>query len=168
MSPIKTALSFRSLNNVHEELNELFVRHQILLMHREIRGVLDIIHELQEKYSLHIHDEESLLLPVYGRRVDPVPQGGAVEFYIQEHKKIEQFLKRFIAAVSDWQQKGLCTPLRLVKLFDQHYTFNDLLNHHHAREDTFLYRLLDRVLNTEEKQALIQKISILPKDKRSR
>ena len=106
---------------------------------------------------------ESLLLPIYQKKIKPIPAGGAVEFYLKEHRKIEQFLKRFVTAVSDWPKNGTFTPLRLVELFDRYYTFNDLLNHHHAREDTFLYRMLDRILNTEEKQALFRQISILPR-----
>ena len=162
MSPAKTVISVRSLNKVHQDLNELFVRHQIYLMRRDIEGALVILRELHEKYTLHIHDEEALLLPVYKQKVKPIPPGGAVEFYIQEHKKIKRMLDEFVGKVAGWHKKDNFTPLHLVRLFDRHYTFRDLLNHHHAREDTFLYRWLDRLLNTADIKAIFTKMEQIP------
>ena len=108
--------------------------------------------EFVEYITLHINAENTYLLPLYEKYISPIPAGGAVEFFIHEHHKIKRHLDEFSAKNFDLSNSAD----DLVSLFDKYYKFKHLLDHHHIREDTFLFRLLDRKLSEDEKKEVLK------------
>lgn len=149
---------FSDLNTFHDYIDQQFLDHQITLMHGNVAAASSSLVHLRALIKQHIHDEEEYLLPLYINLVRPVPKGGAVEFYRREHRTINRSLDDFIIELHGWsgQEAG---NLRLVRLFDRYYKFKELLDHHHARERIFLYRLLDRVVHKKAIAETLERIS---------
>jgi hemerythrin-like domain-containing protein len=117
-------------------------------MHGEMEKASEKFLELRKFLKYHLEAEHNILLPLYEKYVSPIPAGGAVEFFIHEHHKINRYMDEFYGRSVDTSADSL----DLVHLFDEHYKFKHLLEHHHTREDTFLFRLLDHVLTEEKKK----------------
>lgn len=143
--------SISGLDEFHQYTGMLFDRHQIALMKDDREAALTMLQELESLMNAHIRDEEELLLPIYRKEIDPVPAGGGAEFYLREHEQIRSFLKRFIG-----HQPGGPYEISIVHYFDMCTIYKDLTDHHHARERTFLYRLLDKKLNKEQKKQILK------------
>jgi len=139
------------LNRQHKKIFDLFVTHQKYLMHGEIDKASDTLLELKRFIEFHLEAEDNILLPLYKKHVSPVPAGGAVEFFIHEHNKINRYMDEFYRRSIDTSADSL----DLVHLFDDYYKFKHLLDHHHTREDTFLFRLLDRILTEDKKKEVL-------------
>jgi hemerythrin-like domain-containing protein len=146
-------LTISHLNKQHHHIYDLIVMHQKLLMHGDTQTARDKILELKEYANQHLQAENDYLLPLYEKYISPIPAGGAVEFFIHEHHKINRYLDEFCALMLDSD----VSSIDLVSLFDRYYKFKHLLDHHHTREDTFLFRLLDRVLSDDEKKNVLGK-----------
>ncbi len=157
-SPVKHN-NISHLNKQHRHIHELFIMHQKLLMHGDMSGAEDKLMQLKKYLKSHMDAENDILLPLYQKYVSPVPAGGAVEFFIHEHHKINRFMGEFLGKSPDLKRNSQTTEKDLVKLFDQHYKFKHLLDHHHTREDTFLFRLLDNVLENEKKSEVLKHFS---------
>ena len=162
MSPSKKLTFIKTFTHVHHCLDNLFLEHQVLLMRNDFDNALKVVNELCLKYEQHILDEESVLIPAYQNFVKPIPQGGAVNFFLREHTQIMHILSEAKTEIKNWVNESKFTPTKMVSLFDRYYSLRDLLNHHHAREDTFLYRLLDRNTEHSIQQKIIEKIVLLP------
>ena len=143
--------SITHLNRQHKKIFDLFVMHQKYLMHGEIEKASDKLLELKKFLKFHLEAEDNILLPLYEKYVSPIPAGGAVEFFIHEHHKINRYMDAFYGRSIDISADSL----DLVHLFDEYYKFKHLLDHHHTREDTFLFRLLDRILTEEKKKEVL-------------
>jgi hemerythrin-like domain-containing protein len=122
------------------------------MMHRQMEKASDKLLELKKYLKCHMDAEDNILLPLYEKHVSPIPAGGAVEFFIHEHHKINRYMDEFYGKSADISGKSV----DLVHLFDKHYKFKHLLDHHHTREDTFLFRLLDRILTAEKKKEVLE------------
>jgi hypothetical protein len=85
--------SFLSLLKIHEHLNEMLLLHQEALLALDVELALARLKQFERQLRAHMRVEEDLLLPVYVRagRI----QGGPVEFYTGEHKRMLEFLVRF-------------------------------------------------------------------------
>jgi hemerythrin-like domain-containing protein len=140
------------LNEQHRYIYDQFIMHQKYLMHGDIKSAHNTLLELKKYIRHHMNAENDFLLPLYEKHISPIPAGGAVEFFIHEHHKINRFLDEFSGISLDVTGNSI----DLVNLFDQHYKFKHLLDHHHTREDTFLFRLLDGVLEDNEKKEVLK------------
>jgi iron-sulfur cluster repair protein YtfE (RIC family) len=140
------------LNKQHRYFYDLFIMHQKYLMRGDIKSAQDRFLELKKNLKHHMNAENDFLLPLYEKHISPIPAGGAVEFFIHEHHKINRFLDEFSGLSLDVIGKST----DLVNLFDQYYKFKHLLDHHHTREDTFLFRLLDKSLTEDEKKEVLK------------
>ena len=152
-SPSKKYLTISQLNKQHHLIYDLLVMHQKHLMHGQIEEAKNKIEKLNKFMKQHLQAENEYLLPLYEKYVSPIPAGGAVEFFVHEHHKINRYMDQF-AGLSFEPTKS---STDLVNLFDQYYKFKHLLDHHHTREDTFLFRLLDRVLTEDQKREILEK-----------
>ncbi len=148
----KTYRHISDLVLFHMYMEKLFASHQIALMQADPPAATSILYVLEELIHCHIKDEEELLLPLYEQHVYPVPPGGAIEFYRREHQQILGFLRRF-KAHQPFQQN----EISIVHYFDMCTMYKELLEHHHAREHTFLYRLLDQKLPVRQKRRILLK-----------
>jgi len=150
--------SFNDLLDVHRELDELFFQHQRALMRIEIDRAEELLAEYSRDLLAHIRDEEEILLPIYGERVN-APVGGALDIFFAEHEKLRQFLALFAAEVGkirklDDVERGV------LFLIDSQHLFKRLLVHHDAREKKMLYPLLDEVTTEGEREQLFTKLKL--------
>ncbi len=141
------------LKQLHDRLDELFLRHQEALFDDDLAGALARLDVYEEELRAHIRLEEELLLPVY-RRAGVIP-GGREEFYTGEHERLTVLLGRCrsrlleVAASPGGRRRGL------ISLFDLEATFKSLSEHHHQREENLFFPALDRVTDEAERQELL-------------
>ena len=151
------------LNNFHTYLNKIFIEHQIAIMNGELDNAYSQLRFLSKLIRRHISDEEELLIPEYEKLIRPEPPGGAIRFYLREHKQILRILNKFVSNLKEW----LTNPpgqIDIVYQFDSYYKFKELLDHHDSRERVFLYRLLDQKLSQREKYIILDKIRMNPEN----
>ena len=150
-----TQPSFISLLEIHEHLNEMLLLHQEALLALEVELAVARLEVFERELCAHIRVEEELLLPVYARagRI----QGGAIEFYTGEHKKILEFLARFKARLEELKEGKTDLKRGVIELFDEQARFKQLLQHHDMREQNILYPTLDTVTGDEERRELLNR-----------
>ena len=107
----------------------------------------------------NILDEEEILLPLYQSVLNEIPKGGAIKFFMREHKRIKQDLQIFIRKMSDIVLYESGSTIDLVKLFEDYHTFKDLLDHHDSRERVFLFKLLDENVHVGNRDSVLEKIN---------
>jgi hemerythrin-like domain-containing protein len=154
-----TLRNVTDLTKQHHHINKLFSAHQKLLMHGDINQAFDVLIDLKKYVSNHMKAENDYLLPLYKKYISPIPIGGAVEFFTHEHNKIDRSLEKFAGKSSKLIRTTNGSELDIVRLFDQYYIFKQLLDHHHTREDTILFRSLDKVLDEIEKKEIMMHFS---------
>jgi hemerythrin-like domain-containing protein len=145
--------TFADVNRIHEELNDLFYRHQKALLQGDYRQARRLMDLYEESSLAHMKEEEEILLPLYRQRATPI-QGGDPEFFIQEHQKILEFLDRIkfrlarLAPSLDFKD--------MIALLDDEAHYKKFVEHHALREDRILYPEVERVITEKEKDALIR------------
>jgi hypothetical protein len=145
------------LNKFHDYTNRMFLEHQKSIMNSDYQKAYHQLSHLVKLIRQHLKDEEEFLVPPYQKLVKPLPAGGAVGFYLREHRQISIIVDKFITDFKKW----LTSPPaknEVVRMFDSYFKFKELLDHHDARERVFLYRLLDQKLDKSEKQIILDKI----------
>ena len=150
--------SFLSLLEIHERLNELFLSHQEALLAADMPLAAARLAEYEQQLRAHMNDEEALLLPVYERagRI----QGGAVEFFTGEHRKMLEMLARIREQLT--RIEGEPTPRDRIRLFDEESRYKLLVEHHDQREQNILYPTLDRITDDAERLALLRQCAAPP------
>jgi hemerythrin-like domain-containing protein len=151
------------LSDFHIYINNIFLEHQIAIMNGELENAYTHLRFLSKLIKRHISDEEELLIPVYEKLISPEPPGGAIRYYLREHKQILRILNKLVSNLKEW----LTNPpgqIDIVRQFDSYYKFKELLDHHDSRERVFLYRLLDQKLSPKEKYVILDKIRMNPED----
>jgi len=147
--------SFLSLLEVHERLDEIFLLHQEALLALDVEHALATLRGFERELRAHMGVEEDLLLPVYVRagRI----QGGPIEFYTGEHKKMLKFLVRFTERLDELKHNPANLTRAIIELFDEEAQFKQLMQHHDMRERNILYPTLDRVTSEEERRQLLHR-----------
>jgi hypothetical protein len=154
----KTMKRFYDLLLLHRELDDLFLEHQRALVLGQFETALERLEAYARCLDDHIRDEEDVLLLIYSDRVT-APVGGTTEIFLNEHRKIKEYLALFkaefpklIAAVD--------RERAIIFLLDSQTTFKRLLVHHDTRERKFLYPLLDQVTTETERLSIFSKLRI--------
>lgn len=147
--------SFLDLLEIHEHLNETLLLHQEALLALDLELAFARLKQFESELRAHMRIEEDLLLPVYARagRI----QGGPVEFYTGEHKRMLEFLQRFTEKLEQLMRNPKNVKRGIIELFDEQAQFKQLMQHHDMREQSILYPTLDRVTSEEERRALLVK-----------
>lgn len=147
--------SFLSLLETHEHLTELFLLHQEALLALDAELGLARLRQFEVQLLAHMRAEEGLLLPVYARagRI----QGGPVEFYTGEHKKMLEFLRQFTVKLEQLKTTPANLKREIIWLFDLQAQFKQLMQHHDMREQNILYPTLDKVTGEEERRDLLNR-----------
>jgi iron-sulfur cluster repair protein YtfE (RIC family) len=148
------SLSFLSLLDIHDRLNEMFYEHQEALLMLDLDLALERLDQFEMKLRDHMKHEEELLLPVY-ERAGKIPGGPAV-FFTGEHRRMLEFLTRFRETLSRLLIERADLKRQIIALFDQEATFKSLVEHHDQRERNILYPALDRVTTDEERRRLLE------------
>lgn len=152
--------NFTQLIEVHGRLEALFAEHQRALLRLDTELAFALLEDYERELLAHMRDEEELLLPLYGARAQP-PLGGSVEIFLNEHRKMREYLILFKAeipklrAVPDLESA-------VIWLLDSQTTFKRLHVHHDTRERKMLYPLLDEVTTEQERRALFAQLSLPP------
>ncbi|MBI2087908.1 MAG: hemerythrin domain-containing protein [Deltaproteobacteria bacterium] len=147
--------SFLELLAVHEEADELFLRHQEALLSLDIQSAMSILGRYEGKLLAHMRDEEALLLPVYQARTKDVP-GGPLELFLGEHRKMRGFIEEFHATLAQLcAQDGSTLKRSVIGLLDRQCMYKHLVEHHNLREKNILYPWLDRITSEEERAELL-------------
>jgi len=145
--------SFLSLLETHEHLNAMFLLHQQALLAFDVELATMRLARFERELLSHMSVEEDLLMPVYARagRI----QGGPIEFYTGEHKRMLDFLARFNEKLKALKESQANLALGIIELFDVEAQFKQLMQHHDSRERNILYPALDSVTNDEERKDLL-------------
>src|SRR5262245_23837885 len=151
----RAGISFLSLLGTHEHLTELFLLHQDALLSLDVQLAIARLQLFERELRAHMKVEEDVLLPVYARagRI----QGGPIEFYTGEHKKMLEFLARFSSKLEEMKKTPANLRREIIELFDDQALFKHLMQHHDMREKNILYPVLDQVTGPEERENLLSR-----------
>jgi regulator of cell morphogenesis and NO signaling len=121
----------------HDELDELFEKHQRALLARDVNGALAAINTFENALERHIDYEDQVLLPLYAAR-GLETEGGTLPIFHAEHRKLRELcanLAHQTAALSvSADMLG-----SILKLFDEEALFKGLFRHHATRERNLLF-----------------------------
>lgn len=142
------------LMRYHEELHELFYRHQLALLRMDFEEAHRRLKQYEAALFKHMRDEEEFLFPIYEARATKV-RGETLDVFLADHQKMKLYLELYDREVPALANED--EPARkLLQLLDSQTTFKRLCGHHDTREEKILYPVLDR-LTTEEEKCLIKK-----------
>jgi hemerythrin-like domain-containing protein len=145
--------SFLELLRVHERLNEMFQKHQEALLEQDIAQARERLLAYERALLMHMRVEEDVLLPIYVR-AGAIP-GGPLELFLGEHRKMREFLQRFMATLAELETDPPDLKRRIIRLFDEQTMFKHLVEHHDLREQNILYPTLDRLTTEAERRDLL-------------
>jgi len=145
--------SFTELLTIHDELNELFLRHQEALLQLDVPRAAVCLQDYERALHAHMRVEEQILLPIY-ERAGRIP-GGPPEFFLGEHQRMREFVARFHNRLAELPGEPAQLPRRVIQLFDEEATYKALCDHHDQRERNLFFPALDRVTSEEERAELL-------------
>ncbi len=152
--------SFFCLMDVHEAQEVLFHQHQCCLVDREVDQALLLLKQYRAMILQHMRDEEELLLPIYER--GPIKAGGQGNYFVQEHRKLLEFLDRIKDSMDLLREaEGTAWYRALFKVLDLETTFKNIGEHHEAREEKFLFPGLDALLVGEARAEVLARCKCL-------
>lgn len=154
--------SFSDLLRLHHGLDELFFEHQRALIRGDLEVALAKLEGYEKELLDHIWDEEEVLIPIYAARAE-APVGGSAEIFLNEHRKIREYLVLFKAEFVKLFAAG-DLERAVIFLLDSQVIYKRLLVHHDTRERKFLYPLLDQITTEPEKLSLFQRLKLPAKD----
>jgi hemerythrin-like domain-containing protein len=142
---------------LHDGLEELFHRHRVALLDRDVRAAREWLARYREGLLAHMADEEEHILPAYAAR------GGAAtnsppEQFLAEHRKLRDGVARLEEATRDLGDAPADRPL--LDLLDREASFRSLMEHHDLRERRVLYPRLREWLDEREAAALMGAIRL--------
>ena len=152
--------TFSTLLELHEELDKKFAEHQYALLRYDFDLALELLQTYEAELLAHMADEEEILIPIYAERAE-IESGGVVELFLNEHKKMLEWLKVFREATSSLKAETEREPI-LIRLLDRESFFKKLCTHHDIRETKFLYPALDKVVGEEERRQIFEKLRSVP------
>lgn len=145
--------SFTELLTIHDELTELFMRHQEALLQLDVPRARQGLTDYERALHAHMRVEEELLLPIY-ERAGRIP-GGPPEFFLGEHQRMREFVTRFHSRLAELPADPAQLPRRVIQLFDEEATYKALCDHHDQRERNLFFPALDRVTTEAERWELL-------------
>ncbi|MBI4232342.1 DUF59 domain-containing protein [Candidatus Peregrinibacteria bacterium] len=144
--------SFMSLLKVHDNLDEIFISHQISLLELNLEKAKEFLGEFERMIKIHMQHEDALF-PVF-QRAGKI-EGGGEELFVGEHKKMLEFLARFKEAINKLNVTSPTIKKEIIKFLDDEALFKHLVEHHSLREENVLYPVLDKVTTPEEREKLL-------------
>lgn len=155
----RTPSSFLTLGEIHLELDEMFARHQELLVDQEIRAAAGALDAFLVRLRLHMRHEEEWLLPIYaarGRRREYATRPPC-EIYLLEHAKLLRLLGVARARISGLVPPASCSRRQVIAVLDQETTIKRVMEHHDERERSMFYCELDGLTSVDERDDLIDR-----------
>lgn len=153
------------LNRIHHDLEELFYFHQLSLLEADLNTAKAFLKKYEDVLLNHMEEEEEILLPIYRKRAVP-ERGGDADIFIQEHKKIIEWLGRLRLRFSRLDIHGK-DKKNLILLLDDEAHFKKYVGHHSQREEHILYPALGRVIDEKETADLLRLLTFSSEENKS-
>ena len=149
-----TPENISELNQIHREIQDIFFWHQSALLKSDFASAKTLLADYEDIALNHMKEEEEILLPLYRERAGQI-RGGDWEIFVQEHKKIVEWLNRLKLRLSRLRPPQVETK-DLLALLDDEAHFKLYTEHHSLREDRIFYPEIDRVVDEREKDSLLR------------
>jgi hemerythrin superfamily protein len=151
-------MKFIDLMQYHDELHELFYRHQRALLRMDFPEAVRWLKQYGAALLKHMKDEEESLFPLYEERA-PKVRGETIDVFSGEHEKMKLYLELYYTEVPTLETEA--EPERkLLQILDSQTTFKRLCGHHDTRERKVLYPALDSLTTEEERAHVMETISL--------
>jgi len=148
---------FSDLKYNLEVCDDLFLQHQLQLMHKNVEQAFGLFEKIVLIRGLHLEIMEDLLLPEFIKISDQIPAGARPLFFVREKKQILKYFNKYIRDLGSILLHS--AELNIVHLFEEYTWLKDLLDHHDAREKAFLFPTLDARLEPSLKHQLLQNVA---------
>jgi hemerythrin-like domain-containing protein len=153
---VKATHSLSSMLCEHDELQELFDKHQRALLMRDVGGALAAIGTFEAALERHIACEDEVLLPLYAAK-HAETEGANLPIFHAEHRKLRELcasLTQDTGALYD-----SCDMLgSILKLLDEEALFKGLFSHHALREKNLLFPRLDACTTEWEREKALERL----------
>jgi len=143
-----------ALNRIHRQLEEIFFRHQAAVLNGDGAQARSLLGDYETGLSIHMREEDEILMPLYRERATPI-RGGDAEIFTGEHGKIFERLDVLRLRLSRITLTHSPAGDILALLDDEAY-FKKFMEHHTLRENRIFYPELERVTTPQEKAGLIR------------
>jgi hemerythrin-like domain-containing protein len=143
----------------HDELDEIFAKHQRALLMKDIHAALATIVTFENHLKRHIGYENEVLLPLYSAKGGET-QGGTLPIFHAEHRKL---LESTVGLVRKTEALDTSSDLldSILKLLDDEALFKGLFSHHAQREKNILFPRLDACTTKAEREKALEKYRVL-------
>ena len=159
---ITTHQSFTELRQIHQEIEDVFFRHQEALLKGDYPIAKELLKGYEEFLLHHMKEEEEILLPLYRQRAGQM-RGGDAEVFVLEHKKIVEWLGRLKMRLSRLWPVPV-DKKEVIALLDDEAQFKKFMEHHSLREDRIFYPELDRIVTEAERTHLLRLLTFSLED----
>ena len=145
-----------SLLSEHDELQELFDKHQRALLTRDVGGALAAIAAFETALKSHMAGEDEVLLPLYAAK-HAQTEGANLPIFHAEHRKLRELCANL--AQSTGALYDSCDLLgSILKLFDEEALFKGLFAHHALRGKNLLFPRLDACTTEWEREKALERL----------
>ena len=146
---------FSILLSEHDELEELFDKHQRALIVKDLGTAVATISKFENELKRHIAYEDEVLLPLFAAKRAET-EGATLPIFHAEHRKLRQTaanLAKSTAALSDSSD----ILGAILKLLDDESLFKGLFSHHALREENLFFPRLDACTTEFERKRALEK-----------
>jgi regulator of cell morphogenesis and NO signaling len=148
------AHSLSSLVSEHDELEELFDKHQRALLMRDIGAAFATITTFENTLKRHIRYEDDVLLPLYAAKKAET-EGATLPIFHAEHRKLRETAANLAHTTGAlYDSSDLLGSI--LKLLDEEALFKGLFSHHTLREKNLLFPRLDAYTTELEREKLLE------------
>jgi hemerythrin-like domain-containing protein len=152
---VGTNYKLSALLGEHEELEELFNKHQRALLAKDLETAVATICTFQNRLQRHIAYEDRVLLPLFAAK-GAETEGATLPIFQVEHRKLREtaasLAKRTAALYDSSDILG-----SILKLLDDEWLFKGLFNHHALREKNAFFPRLDACTTEFERKRALEK-----------
>lgn len=141
--------------DVHQELERLLAVHQQALAGLDLEEAAAGLASYDRALREHIGLEETYVLPSYEKLI---PDAVDAVLYHGEHRRLRLLLDEFRQRMQRLSQSATVRA-DVVDLFDREAMLKQILEHHDAREGNVLYPALDRLVDDEQRAAILGALS---------
>jgi hemerythrin-like domain-containing protein len=153
--------SLSAVHSEHDDLEELFNRHQRALLTRDIAAAHATLMTFENALRRHIEYEDQVLLPLYAEKKAET-EGATLPIFYAEHRKLRQMCADLAHKASVLYDSPDVLGA-ILKLFDEEALFKGLFSHHALREKRLLFPRLDSCTTEDEREkalALAERTSL--------
>jgi hemerythrin-like domain-containing protein len=146
---------FSVLLGEHDELEQLFNKHQRALLARDLESAVATISTFESTLQRHIAYEDEVLLPLFAAKRAET-EGATLPIFHAEHRKLRETaatLAKSTAALYDSSD----ILGSILKLLDDESLFKGLFNHHALREKNLFFPRLDASTTEWERKRALEK-----------